>query len=356
MIGFVYDDIFLAHGVPWHPENPRRLEATLEHLKATGWLDRMTRLPFEAATVGQLSWLHQPFYVEDLQEHCASGGGSYVPDTVATEHTFEAATMAVGGCMAAVVAALKSTGAEDDASPRRSFCLVRPPGHHALAERPMGFCFLNNAALAAERALREGLSRVAIVDFDVHHGNGVQEMFYDRRDVLYISLHESGRYPGTGSLDEVGVEEGAGYTINMPLLPGAMDEHYVGALERVAIPALEEYQPELLLVSAGYDAHHLDHLSYSNLTVRAYHQMTSLLVAAAAKHCEGRMVVVLEGGYHDEALRRGVENTLRAMVGEPALETDDQAPELHPNQRETIEQSLEHVVETHRTRLGLGTG
>lgn len=249
--------------------------------------------------------------------------------------------------MAAARAALRD-------EPARALCLVRPPGHHAGASYAHGFCFFNNAALAAEAAVRAGAERVAIVDFDVHHGDGTQDIFYHRRDVLYVSLHQTPLFPGSGSLDEVGVEQGAGFNINIPLLQGTNDTHYTRAFSEVVVPALDEFRPGLLVVSAGYDAHYADPLAHMNASAGLYHALGRLLVAAATRHCAGRMVVVLEGGYDLTWLPRCVENTLRALDDAEPGDFGDQPPPTHPQQAARVDEALEHVCAVHRERLGLG--
>ncbi len=347
MVGLVYDDLFLTHGETWHPENRERLHVALTHLEETGWIDRLFALEFGPASDEQVEWLHDADYLEYLRSICAHGGDTFGVDTIATETTCDAALLAAGGCIAAAQVSVGD-------GPHRSVCLVRPPGHHARPDTAMGFCFLNNVALAAEAAIRSGVERVAIVDFDVHHGNGTQEMFYHRRDVLYISLHEYGLFPGTGNLDEVGVEEGAGFNINIPLLPGAGDGHYRTAFATVVVPALDEYQPQLVLVSAGYDIHHSDRIAHMNCSVRAFHDMTADLVSAAERHSGGRIVVVLEGGYSLDWLPAGLENSLRALAGEPSLDIEDECPPVHEDQLARVREGLERVTEAHRERLGLG--
>lgn len=355
MIGLIFDDLFLAHGSPSHVENRGRLDAVWAHLEATGYDLKLLELPFASATVEEVAWLHSPDYLDLLREECERGGGFFGPDTVVSPETYAAAMRAAGGCMDAVEMVLDAVdvpGAELSL-PRSTLCLVRPPGHHALRDGPKGFCFLNNVALAAQRAISRGLDRVAIVDFDAHHGNGTQEAFYHRRDVLVISLHEHGLFPGTGSLDEVGVERGAGFTLNLPLLPGAGDEHYRRAFEAVVLPALDTYRPQLILLSAGYDGHHRDPLAHLNLTAETYHFMVASVAQVADRHAEGRLVVVLEGGYDEEALSWGVENTLRALEGEPAGNFEDAAPDLHPSASLRIAEALDVVINAHRSRLGL---
>jgi acetoin utilization deacetylase AcuC-like enzyme len=355
MVGVIFDDLFLAHGSPSHPENRGRLDAIWAHLEATGYDLKLLELPFGPATVEEVAWLHDPDYLELLREECERGDGFFAPDTVVSPETYDAALLAAGGCMDAVEIALDAVDVpgSDVALPKSILCLVRPPGHHALRDRPMGFCFLNNAALAAQRAISRGLDRVAIVDFDAHHGNGTQDAFYHRRDVLVISLHEHGLFPGTGSLDEVGVERGAGFTLNLPMLPGATDEHYRRAFEAVVLPALDTYRPELILLSAGYDGHHRDPLTRLNLTAEAYHFMVASVAQVADRHAAGRVVVVLEGGYDEDALCWGIENTVRALEGEPPGRFPDAAPPLHPSAALRIAEALDVVINTHCSRLGL---
>jgi acetoin utilization deacetylase AcuC-like enzyme len=355
MVGLIFDDLFLAHGSPTSPENRGRLDAVWAHLETTGYDLKLLALPFASATVEEVAWLHSPDYLELLRGECEAPQGYFGPDTLVSPQTYAAAMLAAGGCMDAAEAALDAVDVPggDVALPTSTLCLVRPPGHHALREGPKGFCFLNNAALAAQRAISRGLDRVAIVDFDAHHGNGTQEAFYHRRDVLVISLHEHGLFPGTGSLDEVGVERGAGFTLNLPMLPGAGDEHYRRAFEAVVLPALDAYRPELVIISAGYDAHYQDPLAHLNLTAEAYHFMVGSIAEAADRHANGRVVAVLEGGYDEDALSWGIENTVRALEGEAAGSFNDPAPEVHPSASRRIAEALDVVITTHSSRLGL---
>lgn len=342
--GKVYDELFLEHGEPWHPENRGRLEAIVARLQASGLWEEMELLPAFPAEEESLLWVHTEAYLEDLQLICRSGGGALDPDTLATSATWGAATAAAGACLEATAEVL--LGGLDNA-----LCLVRPPGHHALADRAMGFCFLNNAALAAELARHQGASRVAIVDFDVHHGNGTQELFYHRSDVLYISLHQPDLFPGTGTVDEVGVEAGMGHTVNIPLLQGATDEHLHRALEALVLPLLRGYQPGILIVSAGYDGHHHDPLAGHELTTDAYYEMTCRLREVAEEVCGGKLVVVLEGGYDYRSLAHAVENTALALMGRPVREPEPQPPQVHDLARERVSRHLEQVIALHRRRL-----
>jgi acetoin utilization deacetylase AcuC-like enzyme len=352
-LGLAYDPIFLEHGVTWHPENRQRLEAIMRRLEATGWLGEVEHVPVEAAAEEELAWLHEPEYVEEVRVLSERGGGELDADTIATERTYEAAAMAAGACMRA---ARWVAAGELDAA----FCAVRPPGHHAMPGRGMGFCFFNNVALAAEALVRGGAERVAIVDWDVHHGNGSQEMFYHRGDVLYMSIHQAYDamglgvfYPGTGTVDEVGVDAGLGKTVNMPLPAGAVDADYGDAIAQVVAPALRAWRPQMILVSAGYDVHHSDPLAGMCLTQRGVHLVMRTLADVAADVCGGKMVVAIEGGYNVEATAYGVEETLRAMTGLPPVHEEDRAPKVPEEMRAVVRRYLEHAIEVHRERLGL---
>lgn len=352
-IAIGYDDIFLAHGEEGHIENRRRLEAILRRLDHTGWLRRAYTVFSHTASPQQIAWLHDPGYVEEVRLVSEQGGGYLDLDTVATADTFKAALVAAGTCMRA---ARDVMAAETDAA----FCLVRPPGHHATRSRGMGFCFFNNVALAAEAAIRDGARRVAIIDWDVHHGNGTQEMFYHRGDVLYFSIHQAYYagargifYPGTGTVDEVGVDAGLGKTLNVPLPAGADDQDYIEVFDQLVLPALRAYKPELVLVSAGFDAHHSDPLGGMLLTVPAFHRMTAMLCRAADELCDGRIVLVLEGGYDFDACAFGVEDCLRALIGEPSAHGDDAAPAPRPEDHKVVRRYLEHAISLHKQRSGI---
>lgn len=344
--GLVYNEIFLEHGEPWHPENRKRLEAIVSRLEASGLWNDLEPLDIRPATENELLWLHDEDYLEELRFISDRGGGQFDPDTIANWATWGAAITAAGSTMAAVEDMIE--GGVDNA-----LCLVRPPGHHARASQPMGFCFINTAALAAEFALRHSLRKVAIFDFDIHHGNGIQEMFYHRGDVLYISIHQWELFPGTGTVDEVGVDAGMGANVNIPLPRSAQDRHYLRAMDEVVMPLMKQYQPELVIVCAGYDGHHTDPLAQHELTADVYHTMMTKLRSFADETCEGRLCVCLEGGYALEALAQGVENTALAMLGRPILQPEDTKPDVHPEATKRVDEHLEAVIEVHRTRLGL---
>ncbi len=308
-IGFVTHDTFLEHKTaPDHPERPERLRAILDALWASDRIERMTRLDFGPASVDHIAELHDRDYIERIAEACETG--EYYMDSMDTpisRQSYDAALLAVGGVQAACDAVMGG-------DVPRAFCAVRPPGHHAEHATAMGFCLFNNVALAAEHLLhRHGLSRVAIVDFDVHHCNGTQHAFYERPDVLVASCHEHPRFqfPGTGYEHETGSGDGCGTTVNTPLLPATGDEEAHQAFDNLILPAIDTFKPELILISAGFDAHKLDPLGGLNWSYECFRGMTERLCDAANRHCpgpsgQGRVVSVLEGGYNLDALAQCV--------------------------------------------------
>jgi acetoin utilization deacetylase AcuC-like enzyme len=235
-------------------------------------------------------------------------GNTYLdPDTSACAHSWAAARTAVGGLFNLIDAVVEGRV-------RNGFALIRPPGHHAEARRAMGFCLFNNVALAARYALnRHGMQRVAIVDWDLHHGNGTQNAFYEDPRVLFISLHQYPHYPGTGGMREVGHGPGEGFTVNVPLASGAGDYEYLAVFHNLVVPLLEGYRPELILVSAGFDAHHRDPLGGMSLTEQGYEEMLKVLMHLADVLCQERLILTLEGGYNLEALRNSVERILLCL-------------------------------------------
>jgi acetoin utilization deacetylase AcuC-like enzyme len=316
----VSDGLYLSHqsGLehdpriysPGHPETPERLlaiEDALEDFDWAGWQRREA----PAATEAELELIHSPRHVRAIAELCRAGGGALDLDTAVGEASFRAAAHAAG-------AACEMARALLAADVRVGFCATRPPGHHAEADRAMGFCLFNNVAIAAELALRElGAQRVFIFDWDVHHGNGTAEAFRERADVLYASIHQSPHYPGTGPLSDAGSGAGEGYTINLPVPAGSGEELWLSLLEHVVLPAAVAFKPELVLVSAGFDAHLRDPLSGCRLEASSFAQMTAQLreLASAAQIPLG---AVLEGGYEPKALGESVRATLAALGGEGA--------------------------------------
>jgi len=259
-LGWVYDPLYLEHDTGDHPENHRRLPAILALLEECGLLSCLTPLAASDASEADLALVHRPEMIRQVRQRCESGGGWLDADTVVCPRSYAAALRAAGGCLRATDAVL--AGEVESA-----FCLVRPPGHHATPERAMGFCLFNNVAIAARHAVaRRGLERVAIVDFDVHHGNGTQDAFYADPAVLYFSAHQWPLYPGSGSWRETGEGPGHGCTVNLPLPPGCGDAHYRQAFQEVLAPLLQRFRPQFILVSAGFDGHFSDPLASMRLS------------------------------------------------------------------------------------------
>ncbi len=314
---FAFSEACLAHDPGGrHPESPDRLAAIRQGLSRRHGVEYVEAEPatFEAAAA-----VHDADYLESIRRFCERGGGRWDPDTVAVEATWDAALASAGQAVHAAEAALERP------DPRRTpFALGRPPGHHATADDAMGFCFVNNAAVAAQAALDGGADRVAVVDWDVHHGNGTQDLFYDRGDVLYASLHEEGLYPGTGAVESVGEGAGAGATVNVPLPAGAGDPAFRAAMAAVVGPAVEAFRPDLVLVSAGFDAHREDPISRLRLTTEGY-GMLAARVREVAGRVDAGLGFVLEGGYHLDKLAAGVGMVHEVFDGrEPAV--DEAAP------------------------------
>jgi acetoin utilization deacetylase AcuC-like enzyme len=296
---------------PGHPERPERLAAVLAALRDEAWDPHLRRLEPEPIDLHLLASVHGDKYIAQVRALAASGGGALDPDTLVSAASYEVGLRAAGGAVAAVEEALTASG--------RAFALVRPPGHHAQPTHGMGFCLFNNAACAAVAARSRGISRVFILDWDVHHGNGTQEIFYRRDDVLVCSLHQEHWYPGTGAIEETGAGEGAGFTVNLPLPARTGDEGYRHAFEEVVLPLLEAWTPELLLISAGYDAHHADPLGGMRLTAPGFAALTRLVLAGH----RGPVAAVLEGGYDLAALARSVAATLAVLAGIEAPSGDE---------------------------------
>jgi len=303
---FIYDDSVLLHTPPeGHPERPERLRFLIRHLERSGILERFERPPARQATDEELRLVHTRQHVEEIRRRCAAGGGLLDEgDTYCVPESFRAATIAAGAVMTGIDAVLGGGGSF-------AACAVRPPGHHAESDRPMGFCVFNNVAVGARYAQqRFGISRVAIVDWDVHHGNGTQHIFYDDPSVLYISLHQYPFYPGTGAQDERGTGDGEGYTLNIPLPERTGEPEYLAQFREKVLPALTPFKPELLIISAGFDAHRDDPIGGMLLTEESFAAMTRLL------RSDVPVVSVLEGGYDLNGLAASFEHHLRSMLEE----------------------------------------
>ncbi len=307
---YFYPEGHLAHHSPGHPERSERVETIREALRSAGWWDAFPKLDPLVIPAPVLQHVHSPSYLSLLEMACRRG--SFLDaDTYTTPASWRLALNAAGGA-AAVASAVWRRDA------RCGFALCRPPGHHAMHGQGMGFCLLNNIAIAAEHLVQnEGAQRLAIVDLDLHHGNGTQDIFWRRRDVFYISTHQSPLYPGSGSLGEVGDGEGAGYTVNFPLPPGSGDEAFRTVMGEWIVPLLEDYRPEMILVSYGFDPHWRDPLGSLRLSAGVYGELIASLVKLADSHCDGRIALVLEGGYDLDAAAACSQAVVAALLGQP---------------------------------------
>ena len=301
--GFVYHERFLDHDTgPGHPERPERLKALVAHLRKVGLWQKLHHLIIDQASEEYVLKVHTSQHLKFIREACQRGQTILDQgDTLACKESYDVALLAVGGTLAGVDAVLSGPL-------NNVFCAVRPPGHHAERSTVMGFCLLNNVAVAARYAqLRYGVERVAIIDWDVHHGNGTQEIFYEDKSVFYFSVHQYPFYPGTGSRSERGAGNGNGYTLNIPMTAGSAEKKYIEAFTKEILPTLDGYRPDLIIISAGFDAHKDDPLANINLTEHSYGVLTSMLMETADKYCHGKIISVLEGGYNLQALSQSVE-------------------------------------------------
>ncbi len=312
--GFLYDDRYLLHKTgPGHPECPDRLEAIYRRLEEAGLISKLIPIPAVPAHTKWIERVHTPRHVFRVEEASLL----YMDeldnaDNQLCPETFETAILAVGGILMAVHYLME--GKIDNA-----FCAVRPPGHHAEINRALGFCFFNNIAIAAKYLQTEwGVKRIGIIDFDVHHGNGTQQIFEQDPGVFYYSIHEhpSFAYPGTGREFEKGTGAGVGTILNSTLLPGQGDNEFKAKFQRDLLPAMNHFEPEVILVSAGFDAHIEDDMSDINLSTECYSWIGETIVRIADRHCRGRIISVLEGGYCLKVLPELIKNHVQILLGE----------------------------------------
>ncbi len=334
---FGYSERCLAHDTgDRHPESPDRLRAIRRGLAKRHGVEYTDASPASSDVV---TAVHDEGYVDELESFCADGGGNWDPDTVAGEGTWDAALMSAGLARWAAESAL-----DGEDGRRTPFSIGRPPGHHAVPDDAMGFCFFNNAAVAAQSVIDDGRAdRVAIFDWDVHHGNGTQDVFYDRGDVFYASIHEEGLYPDTGMLAEVGSGDGHGTTANLPLAAGAGDAEYLHAVDEAIAPAIERFDPDLLIVSAGFDAHRHDPISRMRVSSEGYALLTDR-IRTLSDRIGAATAYVLEGGYGLDTLAEGV-----SMVHE----TYDGRSPVAPDEETTADPKTEQLVSDLRDALDL---
>ncbi len=317
-----------------HPENPARLDAVLSAVPESGVADAVKFFVPEPATMADLYRVHETNYIDALRRFCLMGGGRLDPDTAVSVASWDAALLAAGSGVDAI---RRLRGGEASSA----FLAVRPPGHHAVVDRAMGFCLINNVAVAASSLVIEG-ERVLIFDFDAHHGNGTQEIFYKNPAVLYVSVHQYPLYPGTGRAEEVGSGDGHGSTINIPVPAGTTSATYRAAIDEIIWPAVEKFAPTWVIASAGFDSHRSDPLAELGLSAPDFGELTSWLFSLVEP---GRRLAFLEGGYDLDALRSSAASTLAAMAGERLVNEEPSRGEAHLPVLRAIKESRARSLE-----------
>ncbi len=326
-IGIVRDERYLEHKPGhMHPENPRRIKAVYQMID-THFSKKLIHIEPEAATLEQLELVHTPAYIKKVMKTAEHHFTSLAADTPASSKSYLAAWLAAGGC-------LKSLDALMEGLCDICFALIRPPGHHALADRAGGFCIFNNTGIAARYARQiYGLNRILIIDWDIHHGNGLNDLFYDQKEVLYFSSHDMLLYPYSGDWKETGTSEGEGYTINLPVPRDLDDQEFFYLYREILGPVIKSYVPELILIDAGFDAHHQDPIGRSRLTEKVFRWLTCFFLEQLSEINNPPMLLVLEGGYHPGSLARSVKEVLEVLTSE---ETQELSPLIDSDRAKKI--------------------
>lgn len=306
--GYASDPFYLRHETEPHPENPSRLTAIQSRLESSEFYSNLIAIQPRKATPEEICMVHDADYVASVERSCADGVRNLDADTVICGDSYNAALLSAGAGLNAIDHII-------DGRTENVFCAVRPPGHHAEQDHAMGFCLFNNVAIAARYAQKtKGLGKVFIFDWDVHHGNGTQHSLYNDSSIYYSSIHQYPFYPGTGAKDETGTSDGLGATLNFPMPAYSEDEDYLSLIENKLIPEIQRYQPDLIIISAGFDAHENDPLAQVELTTQGFGKMTELMVGVAKDVCGGRLLSMLEGGYDYEALSESVQLHIQTLL------------------------------------------
>lgn len=343
--GIVYDEKYLEHEQsPDHPESKERLKYTLDFFERNSLFknQKIRLLEPLLATPKDVLRVHHPTYIELLRKGSETGA-VIDADTFIPVGLFDIALLAAGGAIKAAKSIM-----EDEVE--NSFAMVRPPGHHAHPSIGAGFCYMNNIAIAVKWLREQGIERVLIIDWDAHHGDGTQDVFYEDNSVLFVSNHQIPLYPGTGYPEEVGRGEGRGFTVNIPLPPGAGDESYLYIFEEVIRPIAEEFEPQFIAISTGMDNHFTDHLTSLAITAKGYYYLMSEAVKLSEQLCDGNLFAVLEGGYSVvKGLPYTIYNVIAAMSGiEPVEDSENYSDELNYRKRESAHMTVEKYVEAVR--------
>lgn len=322
-VGFVYHPVYLKHNTGEHVENSKRLLSIISRLDDTGIMEKLVHVEPRQATLRELGLVHEQKYISQIKDFTERGGGMVDAETVLSDESYEVARWAAGGVLEAVDKVM-------DGELDSAFAAIRPPGHHATADKAMGFCLFNNLAIAARYlTMSRALKRVVVIDFDVHHGNGIQEIFYKNHRVLYISIHQFPHFPGTGAADVIGNSIATGTNLNIPLPPYSGDLEYLRVFKEIVEPAIRRFEPQFVLTAAGYDAHWVDTMSSTQVTISCFAKITRYIKDLAEEFCGGKMVFALEGGYDLNALSASVATTLNVLLGENHIEDPLGEPHEH---------------------------
>ncbi|MFP4655643.1 MAG: histone deacetylase [Methanohalobium sp.] len=331
MTSIIYHPDYLKHNTGNHPESASRLSYVIKHLEKQGTFKNHPLIEPDSAEISWIQTIHNPDYIKKVEYHC-NNEIPFDPDTVVSKDSFRTALLAAGGAIRAVIETYTNSSA---------FALVRPPGHHAESDKAMGFCLFNNIAIAAKYAQSKGMNRVLIIDWDVHHGNGTQHSFYSDPSVMYMSIHRYPWYPGTGWLDETGTGKSEGYNINVPLLPGATDKDYAYVFNKIFVPVALQFQPDIVMVSAGMDAQEHDTLGGMRLTSEGFATLAGCIKKISDFTCK-RTVLVLEGGYQHKELAESIYQVIMA------INTEKHLPEIQEdNVSENVLKRVEKVIRIH---------